>query len=396
LGRLSRGPDVALDDGLALRLDIALTGAEVPEVTGTEPRFPGLSHAEALAREVPPTRQLVEHLVEAGTLGTIAALPETHKSFLALELAHKIATGGKVLGAHEVLVRGPVAFWWQDDSEANEPGRIQEYAGRHDYQGELPIRWHLNESLRLPDDLNALAAEVKREEQVFVVLDSLYNFLPRLDLKDETVREVLDALKTTICDPTGATVCIVDHAPWPTEGNRGQRRAYGSVFKGAAIRWGIYLERLPDKLYIEARGNNVRGLPRTLATWDEEALELHLIDVERVTEKELDMRVLEYVADHPGEATSKVEDGVEGGRESIRESLERLATHKLLARGPGRHPNGTYWYPISDAALVPPGDTHATLGDTVPRVSQGEVSPVSPAPRRGGETSGDTLDGAVE
>jgi len=73
------------------------------------------------------------------------------------------------------------------------------------------------------------------------LLDSLYNFLPGVTLKDEDVGAVYAAIKAEVCDQTGAAVCVVDHAPWPTEGNRGQRRAYGSGFKAAAIRWGIYL-----------------------------------------------------------------------------------------------------------------------------------------------------------
>ena len=71
-----------------------------------ESEFPGLSHEEVLALEIPPTRQLVDGIIEAATVGTIAALPETYKSLLALELAHKVARGGTVLGRCEVVPRG--------------------------------------------------------------------------------------------------------------------------------------------------------------------------------------------------------------------------------------------------------------------------------------------------
>src|SRR5438445_274472 len=47
--------------------------------------FAGMSHEEALAAEVPAARQLIEELVELATVGTVAGLPETHKSFLANE-----------------------------------------------------------------------------------------------------------------------------------------------------------------------------------------------------------------------------------------------------------------------------------------------------------------------
>lgn len=352
------------------------------------PSFPGLSHVEALARQVSPTRQLVEHLVEAGTLGTIAALPETHKSFLALELAHKIVAGGKVLGEHEVLLRGPVGYWWQDDSEENELGRLQDYARRHDHTGELPLRWHLNEGLRLPDHTATLRAEIEAERQVLVVLDSLYNFLPGIDnLKDEEVAVVLAALKAEVCDPTGAALCFVDHAPWPTEGNRGQRRGYGSVFKAAVIRWGLYLQREGEKLYIEARGNNIRGFTRTVATWDEDALELRLLDVERVNEAELDMHILEHVTAEPGKATSKVAEGAERRRENVQKSLERLKEAGLVrdesSRSLGRAGTGTYWFP-ADHAGSDPSQNAGTGQDALPLGPESGSDPShSSLPRRG-------------
>src|SRR6266540_404326 len=122
-------------------------------------QFSGLSHTEAL--------------VEEGTVGTIAALPTTYKSFLGTALACRIAAGtGELLGRFPVVKGGPVGYWWQDDSEANELRRLQGYARRHGFAN-VPIRWHLNEGLRLPDDIPALVAEIEREQQVFVVLDSL-------------------------------------------------------------------------------------------------------------------------------------------------------------------------------------------------------------------------------
>jgi DNA-binding transcriptional regulator YiaG len=67
--------------------------------------------------------------------------------------------------------------------------------------------------------------------------------------------------------------------PWPTEGNRGQKRGYGSVFKTAAIRWGIYLEKPADTLFLTATGNNIAGIKRSIAAWDKEAMEKRLVEV---------------------------------------------------------------------------------------------------------------------
>jgi len=364
----------------------------------------GLTYAEARRAEIPPTNELVAGLVDAGTVGLVAGLPFARKSWAALELAHKVASGrGEVFGRCEVVKGGPVVYVWQDDSLPKELERLQLYANAHDYPDELPLRFVLNEDVRLPDDIELLAEAVERDKAVLVVVDSLYNALaPSVKLKDEEVAVVLGQIKAGLCDRTSATVSLVDHAPWPTEGNRGQRRAYGSVFKTAAVRWSIHLEtdaKDDTRLHVEASGNNVAGFRRTPARWDEEALEIRLLDVQETDQAELDEAVLAYVAAHPGATTKDVENGVEGSRDSIRKALERLEKAgdnsgelQGVARGPGRRANGNYWYPANHEALQSPGDLWATSGDKAPGLSQGQVVAESPAPRRGGDYDGDNLD----
>jgi AAA domain len=326
---------------------------ELTELLADKPRLPGLTHAEALALQVPPTHELVEQLVEAGTVGTIAALPELHKSWLALELAHALAVGGRVLDRFDVPEAGRVGYWWQDDSIENELRRIQAYARRHDYTEPLPIRWHLNEGLRLPDDLGELRAEIERERQVFVVLDSLYNFVrPGVGLKEEVVGDVFAAVKAEVCDPTGAAVCLIDHAPWPTEGNRNQRRAYGSVFKAAAIRWGIYLHEEAGTLYLEARGNNLSGLARTAVAWSAERLALQLIEP-RTPEVDLADAIADFLHRNPGATTTAVTAVVAGRSTTIKRLLrddERFTTVPPVMFGKPR--NATCWACAEDAASL--------------------------------------------
>jgi hypothetical protein len=198
------------------------------------------------------------------------------------------------------------------------------------------------------------------------VLDSLYNFLPpQMKLKDEEVAQVLDVVKSSICDPTGCAVAFVDHAPWPSDSNRGQVRGYGSVFKAAAIRWGVYLERKKGsgEVWIEARGNNVAGFHRKLFLWDPDALEFRPVDRQQLPAEDLDERVHAYICAHPGASQTQIEDGVTGKRDRIREALSRLLTPApgkggtgsppRVALGPGAQSDGRYFYPADHAALNP-------------------------------------------
>jgi DnaB-like helicase N terminal domain/AAA domain len=370
----------------------------VAERAAPRGRFAGLTHEELLSVEFQTAPELIADLADAGALGTIAALPEHFKTFLAIEAACKVAAGGLVLDRFSVNHTGPVGFWFQDDAPDKANARVRAYTGRHNYPPDLPIRWHLGEGLRLPDGIPALRAEIEREGQVLVVLDSLYNFLPAgMKLKEEDVAAVLSALKSDVCDATGCAICLIDHAPWPTEANRGLRRGYGSVFKAAAIRWGVYIERQGERLYIEGRGNNVRGLPRSLVTWDADVLQLRLIDTDddhasHVADRA--DRALAWLNDNPGShSTSKIRKAL-GGRESITD--EALETLKARAEvqdhgrdgGPwsGRGGDARYWIASNHAASHGTQTSAQVDGPRSAEVGTGasEYNP-RPAPRRGAE-----------
>ena len=355
------GGGLATDPDLRERIT-RLLGA--PRIEGV--RLTGISNADLRRLGVLPTQEIVAGVIEAGTVGAFVGLPGTYKSFLANQTAHKVAGGGGLVLGREVIRQGPVGYWWQDDSTENEIRRIQAYGAANDYDAELPIRWHLNEGLRLPDDLRRLREEIEREQQVLAFLDSLYNFLPGFTLKDEEVAAVYAAIKSDVCDQTGATVAVVDHAPWPTEGNRGQQRAYGSVFKAAAIRWGVYLVKQASTLYVEARGNNLTGLERTAVTFDAERFELRVHEAPSL-ELDLEARIADFLARNAGAATTAVVAGVKGDDKAIRSRLHDSASFVTVPPVVvGRPRNATCWARVEDVK---------TLLDTNPVNEGTDVAP---------------------
>ena len=73
---------------------------------------------------------------------------------------------------------------------------------------------------------DGLRATINEYGFVLPVLDSFYNVAGGIDLKDRDAGKVVAAIKSEVCDPTGCTVLIVDHAPWPTDA-KGWRSASG-------------------------------------------------------------------------------------------------------------------------------------------------------------------------
>jgi hypothetical protein len=331
--------------------------AEIPK------GFAGLSHAEVLALEFPPERMLVDDLVPIGAVGTIAGVPETFKSWQAQRLAVMVASGEGDLFGKTVEHSGPVGYFWQDDSTREEAERIKLYDKVRGPYSKLDIRWFLNEGLELPAHIDRLRVTIVEHGFVMIVLDSFYNVLFGKDLKDDEAERVISELKSGICDVTGCTVLIVDHMPWATQENRKRLRAYGGVFKGAAIRFGMYLDAVGNKIYVEARGNNITGFRRQLAEWDAETLELKLVDTkEAVSEDDYDQRIIDYLTEH-GEVDTERLNGVKGHKKQLLAARERLhnagSIQKRLGGTSGRK---TLWSLSNDADSGGSSDWRNQLG----------------------------------
>lgn len=99
--------------------------------------------------------------------------------------------------------------------------------------------------------------------------------------------------------------------------------------------------------------------------WDVPARGFTAIDTKFSIDK-LRQEVLGYVTANPGHATSRIQKGVIGGNQYVREALEWLASenggHKV-ATGAGERKNGKYWYPNNQAVLDLATEPVATSGD---------------------------------
>lgn len=290
-------------------------------------RFPGLSHEEVLfeAARIPKDRGLIDGLIDEGAVGTFVGPPEAYKSWLALGCLMRVAgLGGEILG-RRVLRTGPTGAWLQDDPRSWLLKRIEMYSTAH-RASSLPVRWHLNEQLMLPPDISNLRVEIEREAQRFVLLDSLYNFMPVSAMRDEYAAETVVRLKD-VADQTGCSIAFVDHTPWSDEGRRTPSRGYGSVFKAAVVRFTIHIDKVGERRWIDAHGNNIAGLKRTPAVFNEETLEFELLGSEEDAEPPkppLRERVQEFKNANPAATRNAVVKGVSGRRQEILKILDEL------------------------------------------------------------------------
>lgn len=348
--------------------------------------FPGLTHAQVLALEHQDADDLITDLIEKGVVGTIAGVPESHKSWLSHAVAVGAAAGtGTILG-HPVACSTTVGYFWQDDSRRNEVDRIQTYERVHQSPPELSLWWYLNEGLELPRDLHRLRATILERQLGLVILDSFYN-VASADLKDEGAGDIIKQLKQHVCDTTGCTILIVDHMPWATDTNRLRLRAYGSVIKSAAARFHILIDAEKDKLWIEARGNNIKGFKRTPAVWDADQLELRLLEHTEIADDEYAQRILDYLVDNPWALTRELEEDVEGKSSRLRLARQHLEDEgrviKRSSRDLGRPGTGMRWNSPNQAGLSPVPDPGTSWDEQSSQAIQNEHVVPRPTPYRG-------------
>jgi hypothetical protein len=187
--------------------------------------------------------------------------------------------------------------------------------------------------------------------------------------------------------------------PWPTETNRKRLRAYGGVHKGAAVRYGIYIDVEGSKLWMEARGNNIRGFKRTRAYFDAEALELRLVDprAQEEADEQVDTAVLEWLESHPGRHSTKtVRESVGKRAKSVDSSLERLKARDDVCdssrdggRWSGRRGAARYWIASVHAAETSSQLFGTMSDDEGAGGPESATSSASSHPRRGDDVAWD-------
>lgn len=403
------GPDVTLDDDLALRLAVALPRSQAaedkaPAAEAEEPQaqlepFAALDLAGFLSSPPAEPEWDWRGWYARGDVVLEAGDPGAGKSMLALARSVMAAqTGGELLG--ENIAARRVLFLDLESPDDVVYQRLYAFGLRGSLDGFAYV--HRPDYLNLLDSesLARLRATIIDTRAGLVVIDSLRRAAPGLDENDSRQVSIIFSALRNLARELGCTIIVIHHPRKPVGDTKIEalHAARGSGDLTGSVDSYIFYRRLSDGLIRLEHGKARRGREhehdhfRIVETDDGLPAIEHVIP-QRVDENELDMRVLAHVTEHPGNPQNKIEGSVKGGRGSVRKSLERLATHKLLAQGPGRHPAGKYWYPANHAALSVASDAQATLGDMSPGLSQGQVVAVSPPALKGGDTSGDTLDG---
>jgi len=139
--------------------------------------YPVESLAELAANPPPPARFLLRRYWPADAYGVIAAGSKAGKTWLALDIAVAVATGGVALGLIAVDRPGPVLVFLGEGGRRNAWRRLRAVCDAHDVNPADVDGLHLSyRSPRLNDveALGAIAAAVETVAPVLIIVDPLY------------------------------------------------------------------------------------------------------------------------------------------------------------------------------------------------------------------------------
>jgi AAA domain-containing protein len=294
------------------------------------------------------------------------------------------------------------------------------------------------DGLWIPDDLPHIEEQIAHRGADLLVIDPVMAHLPeKIDShKDQSVRRALAPLQRIAEEHDTAVLGLIH--PNKSLGREVLRRSGGSMgFQGAA-RSGLLLARDPDdpegedgrRRVLAQTGNNYGDIAPSLlfevqpvlvpaqdTSPEVETARITEVGVSDYTSSQLldvpkdpgdseadarDARVVAFVAEHDGTSQKKIEDGVGGKRDLVRESLGRLLqAGRLIKQDPEKNGLPTKWRlgsrrgdgrggevprrAVSEAAATSPRQQHLSevRGEVQPAsdTDTAPPRPLAPAPR---------------
>jgi len=315
---------------------LAKVKPELAWLVGTEPEAPKTSWtvAELYQTEFPEPRWAVPGILPVG-LSFLAGRPKLGKSWLALQIAHAVGTGGKVFGID--VDAGSVLFLALEDS----PRRLKERTKKQGVPGNAGITFH-TEWAALPEGgIDALASGIQEHGYSLVIVDTLSRAVGRadqLDLADMTV--MLGGLQR-LAHVLDVAILVIDHhrksgpmGPNPIDD------IMGSTGKAAVTdtAMGLYKEQGKRGAVLSVTGRDIDE--RSLAlewdglTWSWQCLG-DADDVRKDTVKgDILAAIDELVTMGETPTTANIADHTGQKRPNISRALHDLVTGGKVIRGP--------------------------------------------------------------
>lgn len=179
-------------------------GAQPEEDPGLRPIKTRWTLQELINTEFPEPKWAVPGLIPVG-LNFLAGRPKLGKSWLALQVAHAVATGGKVFGTD--VERGRVLYLALEDS----PRRLKERCSKQGIPHDANITFLTNYEPLSEGGLFELTSEIGRNLYRLVIIDTLSRSIGKSDQLDPAEMTVVIGNLQRLSQNGDLSMLLIDH-----------------------------------------------------------------------------------------------------------------------------------------------------------------------------------------
>lgn len=251
-----------------------------------------ISAADFMTLDIPNTRWLVDGIWQEHALGFVSGAPKAYKSFLALDLAFAVATGGHFLSRYATSEARSVMYVQMESSRPAFRDRVRSVASRFPGDKSL-LRLITNEPVLLEDPawVERIENELEAYRPSLLILDPLAS----LTSGDENSSQEMGALIRLFRawrDRLGCAICVVHHTGKGYEKSGSKRsgeKMRGSSALHGALEAALHVERVDDdtpRINIRVETKEAEAPHPFVCEFYAEGSELRIVgDVLAVTDK---------------------------------------------------------------------------------------------------------------
>jgi len=176
----------------------------VPAIIDTETRKTSWTAAELLAADLPEPIWVISGILPVG-LAFLAGRPKVGKSYLALQIAIAVGTGGRVLD--EVVQYDKVLYIALEDNKHRLKRRLEKSKNDKTPDIQFELEWRTVGQ----GGLTELQAAIQKNKYGFVIIDTLSRFAGTADQRDVgKMTSVLGELQR-LAQTYNLTILVIDH-----------------------------------------------------------------------------------------------------------------------------------------------------------------------------------------
>lgn len=263
-------------------------------VAVVRPRM-SMSAADFVTSDIPEQRFLVERVWPEQGIGFITGQPKVFKSFLSLDMAFAVATGGLFLGTWQAPEAKPVLVVQMESSKAAFRDRLSRMGTRF---GGVPDNLHIisNVPMLLEDHkwTERMTEEIDNIRPSLLILDPLASMTAGDENSAQEMGQIVRLLRYWR-DRFACAVCVVHHEVKGGEGRRAGQKMRGSSALDGAREVLIAMQRPDDdvpRVAVRMELKESEAPQPFLAEFDGVTAELRILTEQKLVSTEQAIREL--------------------------------------------------------------------------------------------------------